>query len=153
MFQLGHRRGQQLGGVDPAVQDLPLAGVRPSVVGDAGTSQVHHGVHALERLRRQLAGRRIPRHLVLGRRPPHQRHDPMTGRSQVVDQRGADQPTRPGNHDLEGSSAHRNLRQSLVLNATAVLGQVERDVDDHVLLAADHPAPAELDQDVRVSTP
>ena len=55
----------------------------------------------------------------------------------------ASRPPRPA----LGDASDVRLRCTASLAHSRCLGQVQRDVDDHVLLAADHPAPAQLDQD------
>ena len=84
---------QHLGRADPAVAQALLERARPALVADADAAQVDDGVRAAQRARVELAGVRIPEHLVGVRRcasddPQH----PVVGGPQRRRQRRADQP-------------------------------------------------------------
>ena len=88
---------------------------------------------------------------------PARRHRPRTARSPSRTDHAALRAarrarTRQTRRQVEGPDCRsRHVGSAFLsparLSGCRLTGQVERDVDDHVLLAADQPAPADLEQD------
>ena len=81
---LDDRGGQHLGRPDAAVAQALLERARPPLVADVDAAQVHHRVHRVQRARVELAGVRVPEHLVGVRRSAaHDPQHPVVGGAQA----------------------------------------------------------------------
>ena len=92
----GDRCGEGGGAVDAAVEDLPLVGVVPALVADAGAGEVDHGVDAVEdgaELDVDRAPGGVPAHLVSGP-APGARGAPPRGRRRAGAGRGTNRSDR-----------------------------------------------------------
>ena len=84
--ETGHRRSEGGGRLDAAVADLGLVGLGPSVIADAGSGKVDHGVDVTDAGEVDDACRGVPGGLVgRGRRPSNKTDDFMPAGAQVGD--------------------------------------------------------------------
>ena len=86
-------------GASPAVEDLTLVRVGPSVAGDTGTGEVHDGIHATEVGRVERAVLRIPADLARVRDPSNDGDDVVALAEEPRPQRAADQTARTRDRD------------------------------------------------------